>query len=294
MKSYSSQRALCALALLAAIAFGRPPQAWGQGSDATSSRAAREEAVRALPWNQIAPQHRQAAQTVVQQASIYRKLPTRVIDCDPDMFTFLLRHPEVVIDVWHVMGLSQVKLERRPDGSFYGTDGNGTVGNVRYLQAEWGRDAQNRAVIFADGSYDGPPFVKPLKAQSIILLRSGSIQETNGRHYVTVRADSFIRIEQVGVELLAKTVQPWIAKTADQNLIETLGFVSNFSRTAEKNPQGIERLATRLHSTDGPTRAELVTLSFRTAERYAQIAPHASPTGALIARRSENANMATR
>jgi hypothetical protein len=103
-----------------------------------------------------------------------------------------------------------------------------------------------------------------------MLVRSSAIRETNGRRYITVRIDSFVRIEQLGIEMIARTVQPWIAKTADQNLIETLTFVSNFSRTAEKNPEGMQRLAARLNAVDEPTRNQLVTLCFRTAERYAQ------------------------
>ena len=42
-----------------------------------------------------------------------------------------------------------------------------------------------------------------------------------------------------GVELVARTIQPWLIKTADRKLVETFGFVSTFSRTAEHNPQGI-------------------------------------------------------
>ena len=83
------------------------------------------------------------------------------------------------------------------------------------------------------------------------MLQSGAVQETNGRNYVTVRVDSFVCIEQMGIELVAKTVQPWINKTADRNFIETLGFVSTFSQTAEKNPQGMQRLAARLQQVDG-------------------------------------------
>lgn len=243
---------------------------------ASSSRAARTEATRAIPWRQIEPQYRRAAQNVVNDASIYRRLPTRVIDCDPEVFNFLLQHPEVVIDIWRVMGISQVSLDKLPAGThdsgsaYRGSDGAGTVGNVRYLYSDWKKDAENLAVIYADGSYDGKPFVKPLKAQSLILLRSGSVRETNGRQYITVRIDSFVKIEQMGIELVAKTVQPWIAKTADRNFIETLTFVSNFSRTAEQNPEGMKRLVTRLNAVDQPTRDELVAICFRTAERYAQ------------------------
>ncbi len=200
---------------------------------------------------------------------MYRRLPTRVIDCDPDLFTFLLRHPEVVVNVWQIMGVSKVTLRRTSDQAYQADDGAGTTGNVCYLYTDWGPDAQNLAVVYADGAYDGKPFIKPLRAQSVILLQSGAVQETNGRNYVSVRIDSFVRIEQIGVELIARTVQPWINQTADRNFIETLGFVSTFSQTAEKNPQGMQRLATRLQTVDEPTRGELVQLCYRAAQRYA-------------------------
>ena len=119
-----------------------------------------------------------------------------------------------------------------------------------------------------------------------MLVRSSAVRETNGRHYITVKIDTFVHIENLGIEIIAKTVQPWIAKTADQNLIETLTFVSNFSRTAEKNPQGMKRLANRLDAVDEPTRNQLVTLCFRTAERYAQ-RDSGSRTGSTAAGRPD-------
>ncbi len=288
---------LCHHLCLLAVALVAAPVAFGDVA-ASASRAHRNEAMRAIPWRQIAPQYRRVAQKVVGDASIYRRLPTRVIDCDPEIFTFLLQHPEVVIDVWRVMGISQVTLEKLPPEAgvsdpgysniaYRGTDGAGTVGIVRFLHANWKKDAQNTAVIFAEGTYDGKPFVNQLKAQSVILLRSGAVQETNGRHYITVRIDSFLKIEQMGVELVAKTVQPWISKTADRNFIETLTFVSNFSRTAEKNPQGMKRLATRLGDVDQPTRDELVALCFRTAERYAQRDDAKRTSADIIAHRAD-------
>ena len=243
--------------------------------------AARDEAVRAIPWKLMSPASRQTTQSILNNTSIYRRLPTRIIDCDADLFTFLLQHPEVVIDVWRVMGISQVALSKMPDGSYRGTDGAGTTGTVRYLFSNWGNGARNTAVVYADGAYQGPPFVTALKAQSIMLLRSSSVRETNGRRYVTVKVDTFVRIENLGIEIIAKTVQPWIAKTADQNLIETLTFVSNFSRTAEKNPDGMQRLAARLAAVDEPTRNQLVHLCFRTAERYAR-RDQAGATGSIL------------
>ncbi|MEX0643044.1 MAG: hypothetical protein WD468_10110 [Pirellulales bacterium] len=263
-------RTACFVAALVAILQAVPEALAAPEDDATSSRAARDEAIRAIPWQSFAPDDRRRAQSVIQNTSIYRRLPTRIIDCDPDMFAFLIQHPEVVIDVWRLMGVSRITLDKMPDGTFRGTDGNGTVGNVRYLHTSFGPDAKTVAIVYADGAYDGKPFPTTLKAQSVLVLRATAVQETNGRHYVTVRVDSFVHVQQMGFELVAKTVQPWLNKTADQNFIETLSFVSNFSRTAEKNPQGMQRLSTRLPSIDDPTRNQLVQLCYRAADRYAQ------------------------
>jgi hypothetical protein len=237
---------------------------------ATSSRAAREEAIRTIPWKQLGEAERRQLNSVIQNASMYRRLPTRVIDCDPDLFTFLLQHPEVVVDVWQMMGVSKVTLQQTAGNAYRGNDGCGTTGNVAYLYTNWGAEAQNLAVVYAEGAYDGKPFLKPLRARSVMVLQSGAVRETNGRSYITVRVDSFVEIQQMGVELVAKTVQPWINQTADRNFVDTLGFVSTFSQTAEKNPQGMQRLASRLRTVDAPTRDELVNLCFRAAQRYAK------------------------
>jgi hypothetical protein len=258
-----------ALLVIATSARAEEPRTAATTVSATSDRGARDDAIRTIPWKRLADPQRRKLQNVVQNASMYRRLPTRVIDCDPDLFTFLLRHPEVVVNVWQLMGASKVTMQRVSDQVYQADDGAGTTGNVCYLYTDWGQDAQNLAVVYADGAYEGKPFIKPLRAQSVILLQSGAVQESNGRNYVSVRIDSFVHIEQIGVELIARTVQPWINQTADRNLIETLGFVSTFSQTAEKNPQGMQRLAARLQTVDEPTRGELVQLCYRAAQRYA-------------------------
>jgi hypothetical protein len=242
-----------------------------QAQEGTSSPAARNEAVRALPWQQLAPNERRTVQAVIHGAGIYRRLPTRVVDCDPEIFAFLVQHPEVVVDVWRVMGISRVKLDKLPGGTFRGNDGAGTSGTIRFLSGEWRPDGQNTALVLAEGAYEGKPFVAPLKARTVVLLRTGAFQERNDRKFVTVRVDSFIDVDQSAIELIAKTVQPWMNSTADRNFVETLTFISNFSRTAERNPAAVQRLAARLTAVDEPTRNELVQLCFRTAQRYGKL-----------------------
>ncbi len=263
-------RVMClATALSIACAHSALAQSAAE-SDATSSRAARDEALRAIPWQLIPSNEQPLVRSIVQQSSIYRKLPTRVIDCHPAMFTFLVQHPEVVADVWRVMGVSRVKLDKLGPGTYRGNDGAGTTGIVRFVAGNWGPEARNTAVVFADGAYDGKPFVLPLRAKSIILMRSSAVRERNGRYYVTVQADAFIQVDQMAIDLIARTVQPWVNATADRNLVETLTFVSSFSRTAERNPDGMKRMAAKLTAVDEPTRNELVQVCDLAAMRYGE------------------------
>ncbi len=100
--------------------------------------------------------------------------------------------------------------------------------------------------MYAEGVYDGPMFPQPVQAQCVLVLRAGYVQETNGRYYITNRLDTFIHIDHVGLDLVAKTFSPLVTKTIDINFRETAAFVGVVSRTAAVNPQGMRRLAAKL------------------------------------------------
>jgi hypothetical protein len=79
--------------------------------------------------------------------------------------------------------------------------------------------------------------------------------------------DAFIQLDRVGIELLAKTFQPLVGKTADHNFTETMGFVGRLSRAAERNPDGVDRLAPKLTRVTPEHRQMLVKIAHEMAER---------------------------
>src|SRR5690606_5093118 len=162
------------------------------------------------------------------------------------LFNFLGQNPDVVTEIWRMMGVCQLKLERTGADTFRATDANGTVGGVRIIHGNWNPGAQNSVLVYSEGTYHGKPFPRPVTARTLTLRRSGSVVETNGRPYVTARLDTFVVIDRWGAELVAKTVQPLLTSTADHNFIETMKFVSTFSKTAETNPAGMQRLSDKL------------------------------------------------
>ena len=266
-------------ALAAVLLLAGPLQAAETGGRArpqgTTDKRAREAARLAIPWKALPSNVRPTVSEVVGGATLYRQMPTRVIDCDADLYTYLIDRPELVVGAWNVMGVSRLKLERVAPDRFNVTDAAGAVGEVRVVHRSGGGvDARGKRqpltmVLLASGVYQAPPMPQPIRGKSVLLLRADALDEANGRSYVTTRLDSFMRFGGPATRVAAKTLSPLIGRTADHNFVETMRFVSLFSRTAETNPSGMARLAGHLRHVDEPTRREFASMCQQTADRYA-------------------------
>lgn len=254
---------------------------------ATSGRKARADAMRSIPWKSLTNGEQRMVQYVVRNATLYRRMPTRVIDCDPQVFNFLGEHPEVVTELWKLMGVCNLDLERIGPQTFRAADEAGTSGTIKFLTADWKPDARNSILIYCEGTYHGAPVPAEVTARTVMLLRSGSTIETNGRPYVTARLDSFVLVDRMGAGMIAKTIQPLLLKTADHNFVETMKFVSTFSRTAESNPTGMSRLAQKLDKLDEPTRQEVARVCTAAAARYQALGSSRQDSQLKLVTRSE-------
>ncbi len=259
----------CVLALMALLAMA-PLAIAGGTSSGESSREARRVASRAIPWKVLSKGDRNAVSEVVRRADLYRKMPPRVIECDAEMFTLLTGRPELVVEVWNLMGVSKLTLDRVGPNRFRAKDTTGTVGDIRVLHAEGGGAKPQQVLVHCTGVYDAPPMPKPVTATCVMLFRSQAFVGADGRSYVRANLDSFVDFDRPTAGLIAKTLGPLVMRTADHNFVETMRFVSLFSRTAERSPAGMMRLAQHLKKVDAPTRLQFVQVCQRTAERSAQ------------------------
>ena len=224
--------------------------------EASTSDAARYDAIRSIPFERLTPEDRAKLTSVLSNVSVFRRMPVKVVDCDPDMYLFLVRHPDVVVNIWEVLKLSKLQLRQTGENQFQITESSGTMASIRFVYQSY-----DTHVVYCEGTYDGPLLPRPVKGHGVLVLRSGYVRETNGRYYVTSRLDSFLAIEPAGAELLTKTVSPLIGKTADNNFTQTVAFVGSLSHTAEVNDRGVRRLATQLTGVQPEVRARLAELA---------------------------------
>lgn len=232
---------------------------------ASVSRASRDDAIASIPFDQLTPEGRDKVSAVIEHASLFRRLPTQVIQCDPELFLFVIDHPDIVANIWQLLGIENVVLTPTGPQTFEADDGAGTTGDVEFLHRR--HDMQ---VIYSEGSYDGPMFTKPVTGRCVLVLRSGYQRDNEGHYFITNRVDAFIQLDHVGLEFLAKTFHPLVGRVADYNFMATGTFLENLSRAAELNPAGMARLAQRLEHVHPDVRDEFLTVSLEVAERAAQ------------------------
>jgi hypothetical protein len=244
----------CGIPRLTAAEAGksaRPDPFQGQ-----STESAKQSAISIIPLEKLDVQGRAKVHAVLSNITVFRRLPVRVIDCDPDLYLFAVRHPDVVVNIWEVLKLSQLELKQTAEDKFTLKETSGTTAEMEFLYH--GHDVN---ILYAEGTYDGSAITKPVKGRALFVLKSGYVRETDGRYYVTSRLDVFLSIEPGAVEVVTKVLSPLLSSTADNNFTQTVSFVGSLSRTTEVNARGVERMASHLERVQPQVRDEFAALA---------------------------------
>jgi len=202
---------------------------------------------------------------VCESPSIYRRLPPKTVDCDPDLYRFLVRNPEVVVNIWQLMGFSNYTAQRTGPYLWKGDDGTGTQGDVELI---YGTDELH--VMYGDGFYEGSLLRRKITGRCVLILQSGFGQDATRRWLVGNRLDVFLQIDNAGADMIARTLAPWVGKVADTNFAESCKFAAKVSQTAEQNGPAMQRLADKLTKVEPDVRDQFARLSVAVQQRAAQ------------------------
>jgi hypothetical protein len=247
-----------------------------EGVEGTSSREAKIAAIRAIPFDQLTPDASQRLRAIAEDASYFRRMPTQTVECDPEMYTFLVRHPEVVVNIWDVMGITRVTLDRIGEYQLSGDDGAGTKCKMDLV---YGSDTLH--VYQSNGGYQGNLWARELKGRCVAVLHNRPVKLADGRPGMMAWMDAFMKLDNVGADLVVKTLGPLVAKTADHNFVECAGFFSQISQTARTNPQGLEQVAQQLHNVSPKVREQFIKTSVAVALRASKNVSSNLPAGSL-------------
>jgi hypothetical protein len=256
-----------ALSLVAGLASAASPATGSpDATQGTSSVAVRKSAIQSIPFDKLDADSRAKVNAVLSNVSIYRRLPTRMVSCDPDLYLFLVRHPDIVVNIWEILGVSQLQLRQVEIDTFRIVEAEGTAATLEYLY-----HSSDMQIVYGSWTYTGPLLARKITGNCLAILKTGYSKDSDGKYYITSRLDGFLSVDSGSAELLARTLQPLVVKNIDNNFIQTVAFLGSMSKTAEVNLAGMQHLAGRLSHVQSETRQQLSDVAASVAHRAAAI-----------------------
>jgi len=226
----------------------------------TAGREAARRGIDSLPLERIAPAHHDVIAHFRRSTTLHRRLPAETVHCDGELLAFLLAKPEAMVDMWRVLGISRVSLDPVARGQWQLSDGYGTVGVVRLLHHERS-DAGDMLILHGRGGYSGPLSPKDLSGSCLLVIRHRDLTGAGVRPTQEIEMEAFLDVDGLGFELVTRTLQPLIVRSAAANFHEICLFVGQFSAAADRNPTGVARLANRMSRTLPHDRQALVSVA---------------------------------
>ncbi len=153
----------------------------------------------------------------------------------PDVFEFLLDHPEFATHVSRAIGAARYRIWRKEDGLWL-DDGWGVVGRFAVVHAEPGR-----RIMHAVGRFE-QRFLPEIQGQAVVALEYAFRSEADGRAQVVPTAFGYVQLDSgLLFTVLARVGAPFIQKKADREAKWLLGTFARVSRDIAANPAEVYR-----------------------------------------------------
>src|SRR5690606_11801820 len=108
---------------------------------------------------------------------------------------FMVRHPESVVNIWELMGVTKVSVRRTGPYTVAANDGEGTKSNVELIYG-----TPEYHLLYCEGEYDGPLSINKLTGRCVVLLRTQYHYGPQRQPQVTNQLDSFMHVDNAGAD----------------------------------------------------------------------------------------------
>lgn len=222
----------------------------------TSTRDMKRKALQAVPLTQLPAAQRAVADSILQDISLFRRLPTIRCESDARIYTYFCDHPDVAVSIWRAMGVSGVKMTETGRGAFACDAGDGTLGQVEVLY----RTAAS-SLVSCKGTFTSPLLPKPIKGSALMHVQVQTQRDPSGKTYIIHKADLFVSFPSTAVDAVARTIAPVSNKMMDRNFEEISLFIRMMDEASRRRPEWIFDVAPRLDGVAKERPAELVDLT---------------------------------
>jgi hypothetical protein len=218
-----------------------------------------------LPWSDFSPAVQAKIKSVVSGTPLFHRMPQQTIYADPEIYNFLLQHPDLVIGFWEQLGVTQLSLQEVKENHYVLKETAGTTANVEILHR-----TNDLCIIYGRGEYRGPLLSKAYLGNVILVLRTKFTRDEANEPMVICDLDSFVQIHSVGADVLAKLFFTSLTKVADSNFEVATLFAGQVSKAASRNNASLKTTAEEITSIRHEVYVDFCDVVDRVALRYAR------------------------
>tara|TARA_R110002072_G_scaffold13481_3_gene56994 strand:- start:66849 stop:67868 length:1020 start_codon:yes stop_codon:yes gene_type:complete len=224
----------------------------------SSSRSTLHDALERLPLDELTGEQRRRVNEVLENRSMFRRLPAISIDADPEVYNHLTHNPESVVGIWRVLGISKFTMQQTGPTEWYGDAGDGSTGTIDVLSR-----SPNRHLLLCTGKYKSPLLARPIEATAVMHLQTQYVQGEDLQPKVVHGLDLFVMFPSNTVDTVARVIAPVSHLIADRNFRELSLFVRFMNVAMERQPGWVEQTIQRIDGIDREQRIELMKVSAR-------------------------------
>ena len=180
--------------------------------------------------SQIPARERARLQEVADGASVSARAAGEPFLARPDVFEFLLDHPEFATHVTRALKLARYRIWRGPEGGLWLDDGWGVVGQFSVVYATSGT-----RVVYAHGQYQSG-LLPSIRGQAVVLIEYGLSPAADRRSLISPAVTGFVRLDSKVIALAGMLAGSVATAKAEKEARRFVKLFARASRAIEENP----------------------------------------------------------
>jgi hypothetical protein len=168
-----------------------------------------------IPFESLSINFRDKVRTVAEKPTLAAPGPAESFGCQPEMYDWLLNHPDVAVRLWRVLGAKVAPVTDEGNGWFSWRDGHGS--EVRWTTA---LDANRIRIWFAEGRVKPGLLIPSVGMKAVVLLDHRSIVGEKNRPGVGHQAHLYLASDNRAIALGARILGASAPRLAEQFLAQ--------------------------------------------------------------------------
>jgi hypothetical protein len=190
-----------------------------------------------VPLEQIPPALRDRVRQVVHQPTLFCPGPAEAFAGRPDLYLWLLDHPDRAMRAWRRLGAKCTEIRDRGDGTFAWCDDQGSA-----IHWQTVFDDASRRVWYAEGKARPGPLLPSVSVQIVLVLRHGQRPADSEHTLLFHQAEVFVKTDSKAAAVIARILGPSTPRLAAEGLGQLELFFSGLVWYFDQHPERAEQL----------------------------------------------------